>query len=175
MGSVVLEKAPHRGIHTTMDTLQGLVILIVEDDDDARYLMQDVLEQRGATVAAASSVAHAFEVLEQTPPDVVISDIAMPDEDGLSLARRLRELPADRGGLLPIIGVSAFAARSDRLRALAAGFDRYLHKPVDFDELSAAICSLVDRVALEEETAPSGERPSDPQVGIARVAPLTWR
>ena len=134
-----------------MDTLQGLVILIVEDDDDARDLMQAVLEQRGATVAAAESVARAFELLERTPPHVVVSDIAMPDEDGFTLARRLRALPADDGGLTPIIAVSAFAGRSDRLRALAAGFDRYLHKPVDFDELSGAINAIVDR--SDERTA----------------------
>src|SRR5262245_13980867 len=94
---------------TMVDTLEGLVILIVEDDDDARDLMQAVLEQRGATVAVADSVARALELLEHTPPDVVVSDIAMPDEDGLTLARRLRARPADDGGLTPIIAVSAFA------------------------------------------------------------------
>jgi CheY-like chemotaxis protein len=128
-----------------MDTLEGFVILIVEDDDDARDLMQAVLEQRGAQVSAADSVARAFELLEATPPDVVVSDIGMPDEDGFTLAKRLRARAAERGGLTPIIAVSAFAGRTDRLRALAAGFDRYLHKPVDFDELSGAIQSIVDR------------------------------
>ncbi len=128
-----------------MDTLHGLVILIVEDDDDARDLMQAVLEQRGARVSAADSVARAFELLDHAPADVVVSDIAMPDEDGFALARRLRARSADDGGLTPIIAVSAFAARSDRVRALAAGFDRYLHKPVDFDELSGAINAVVDR------------------------------
>jgi CheY-like chemotaxis protein len=128
-----------------MDRLEGLVILIVEDDDDARDLMQAVLEQRGAKVAAADSVARAFELLETTPPDVVVSDIAMPDEDGFALARRLRARPADDGGHTPIIAVSAFAGKSDKLRALAAGFDRYLHKPVDFDELLGAIDAIVDR------------------------------
>ncbi|MBX3200453.1 MAG: response regulator [Labilithrix sp.] len=130
-----------------MESLGSLVILIVEDDDDARELMQAVLEQRGATVAAAASVARAFELLGGTAPDVIVSDIAMPDEDGLTLARRLRALPADGGGLTPIIAVSAYAASSDRARALAAGFDRYLHKPVDFDELTASIKSVVSQHA----------------------------
>jgi CheY-like chemotaxis protein len=128
-----------------MQSLNGLVILIVEDDDDARELMQAVLEQRGATVSAAESVARAFELLSLTTPDVVVSDIAMPEEDGLTLARRLRALPADGGGQTPIIAVSAYAGSADRVRALAAGFDRYLHKPVDFEELSMTITSIVDR------------------------------
>ena len=128
-----------------MVTLHGLSILIVEDDDDARELMQAVLEQRGAQVCAADSVCRAFELLETIAPDVIVSDIAMPDEDGFSLARRLRELPEDAGGRTPIVAVSAYAGASDRVRALAAGFDRYLHKPVDFDELSATINSLLGR------------------------------
>lgn len=125
-------------------TLEGVLVLIVEDDDDARDLMQDVLEQRGAKVAAAESVARAFELLDERLPDVVVSDIAMPDEDGFELARRLRARAFEDGGLTPIIGVSAFSGRSDRLRALACGFDRYLEKPVDFDELSGAIVAIAD-------------------------------
>lgn len=132
-----------------MGSLDELVILIVEDDDDARDLMQAVLEQRGAVVAAADSVARAFELLEKEAPNVVVSDIAMPDEDGFALARRLRSRPAEGGGLTPIIAVSAFARRSDRVRALAAGFDRYLHKPVDFDELHDAIDAVVDRTHVQ--------------------------
>ena len=128
-----------------MVTLDGLAILIVEDDDDARELMQAVLEQRGARVSAAESVSRAFELLQDAPPDVIVSDIAMPDEDGFSLARRVRELPADRGGQTPIVAVSAYAGASDRMRALAAGFDQYLHKPVDFDKLTSAINALLDR------------------------------
>jgi CheY-like chemotaxis protein len=120
-----------------------IIILVVEDDPDARELMQAVLEQRGATVLSAESVQRAFELLEGTTPDVIISDIAMPEEDGLALVRRLREMPADRGGGIPTIAVSAYAGTADRVRALAAGFDRYLHKPVDFEQLASAIISLL--------------------------------
>lgn len=137
----------------TIGSLCSLAILIVEDDDDARELMQAVLEQRGATVSAAESVARAFELLRHgAAPDVIVSDIAMPDEDGFTLARRVRALPADSGGQTPIIAVSAYAASSDRVRALAAGFDRYLHKPVDFDELSVTIRSVV--VRSDEQRSP---------------------
>ncbi len=128
-----------------MVTLHGLAILVVEDDDDARELMQAVLEQRGAQVSAAESVGRAFELLETVQPDIIVSDIAMPDEDGYSLARRVRELPEDAGGRTPIVAVSAYAGASDRNRALSAGFDRYLHKPVDFEELSTTINTLLDR------------------------------
>lgn len=123
--------------------LQGLVVLIVEDDEDARDLMEAVLEQRGARVASADSVARAFELLEQVRPDVVVSDIAMPEEDGFALARRLRARSAHEGGRVPMIAVSAFVGKNDRVRALDAGFDRYLHKPVDFEELTTAITTLV--------------------------------
>lgn len=126
-----------------MKSFHGIVILVVEDDPDARELMQAVLEQRGANVFAAESVARAFELLETSTPDVIVSDIAMPDEDGLTLVRRLRSRPDDRGGKTPTIAVSAYAGSSDRVRALAAGFDRYLYKPVDFDELSSTILSFV--------------------------------
>lgn len=124
--------------------LQGLVILIVEDDDDARELMQAVLEQRGARVFAADRVSVAVDLFDQVSPHVVVSDIAMPDEDGFALVRRLRSLPPESGGRIPIIAVSAYTSSGDRTRALAAGFDRYHHKPVDFDELSAAIVGLLD-------------------------------
>jgi CheY-like chemotaxis protein len=127
-----------------MFDLSNLTILIVEDDPDARELMQAVLEQRGATVQPAESVARAFQYLETSRPDVIISDIAMPEEDGVTLVRRLRALPPDLGGRTPAIAVSAYVASSDRARALAAGFERYLHKPIDFDQLIDAIRDVLE-------------------------------
>jgi CheY-like chemotaxis protein len=124
------------------DDLNGLVILVVEDDDDARDLMQAVLEQRGARVMVAPNVASAFAAFSSTRVDIVVSDIAMPEEDGVALMTRLRALPPDQGGHTPAIAVSAYVGGSDRARALAAGFNRYLHKPVDFNELGHAIVSL---------------------------------
>lgn len=144
--------------------LHHLSILVVEDDADARELMQALLEQRGASVVAADCVASAFARLEEARPDIIVSDIAMPDEDGYALVRRLRSRPAERGGRTPVIAVSAFSGSSDRLRALAAGFDRYLYKPVDFDELFGAIRALVRR---EEPTAKATGGPS--LEGVERV------
>ena len=128
-----------------MKQLARLHILVIEDDDDARELMQAVLEQRGATVTSADSVAQAFDVLEKVQPDVIISDIAMPEEDGIAFVRRLRTKSSEKGGRIPSIAVSAFVANSDRVRALSAGFDRYLFKPVDFDELCRTIGAILDR------------------------------
>lgn len=129
-----------------MRALSRLSILVVEDDPDARELMQAVLEQHGAKVSAADSVARAMELLEGFRPDLIISDIAMPDEDGIAFVKKLRLRSAEAGGKTPAIAVSAFVATSDRLRALAAGFTHYLHKPVDFQKLSAAIhaCTQID-------------------------------
>lgn len=126
-------------------SLERYVILVVEDDPDARELMQAVLEQRGATVLTADSVATALELFEQKIPDIVVSDIAMPEEDGFALVKRLRALGPEKGGNKPIVALSAYAAKSDRVRALSAGFNHYLHKPVDFEELVATIVSVAEK------------------------------
>jgi CheY-like chemotaxis protein len=124
-----------------MRDLASLHVLVVEDDADARELLHAVLEQRGARVTAAHSVAAAVAALHECPPDVIVSDIAMPEEDGIALAKKVRALKAPESAT-PMIAVSAFVASSDRHRALEAGFDRYLFKPIDFDELCSAIETL---------------------------------
>lgn len=136
-----------------MKMFHDMVILVVEDDDDARELMQAVLEQRGARVFAADRVSVAIELFDQVTPEIVVSDIAMPDEDGYSFVRRIRALPPERGGRTPCIAVSAYAGSADRARALAAGFDRYHHKPVDFEALGAAISALTTVRAEDKATA----------------------
>jgi CheY-like chemotaxis protein len=128
-----------------MTTLTKLTILIVEDDPDARELLSAVLEQQGANVLCADSVATAFTLLDGARPDVIISDIAMPEEDGIAFIRRLRSHPAERGGQTPAIAVSAYVGASDRARASAAGFDRYLCKPIDFEKLITTIHDVVTR------------------------------
>lgn len=126
-------------------SLRRYVILVVEDDPDARELMQAVLEQRGATVLTADSVATALELFDAQNPDVVVSDIAMPEEDGYALVKRLRARSPENGGEKPIVALSAYAAKSDRVRALSAGFTQYLHKPVDFEELVSTIQAVVKK------------------------------
>jgi len=126
-----------------MRELASLHVLVVEDDDDARELLQAVLEQRGARVTVADSVAAALTALEASIPDVIVSDIAMPEQDGIALARQVRALPGRR---TPMVAVSAFVASSDRRRALEAGFDQYLFKPIDFDEL----CRVIESLACDD-------------------------
>jgi CheY-like chemotaxis protein len=122
--------------------LEGLRVLVVDDDPDARDLLCALLGQRGASVSTASRAEDAFELLTTERPDVLVSDIAMPGEDGYTLVGRVRALPADQGGATPAIAVTAYAASSDRARALAAGFDHYLSKPVDLDKLVETLRAL---------------------------------
>jgi CheY-like chemotaxis protein len=115
--------------------LEGLRIVIVDDDGDARELLATVLTQRSAQVFAADCAAEAFALITRERPDLLISDIAMPEEDGYTLVGRVRALSTDEGGRTPAIAVTAYAGRADRKRALEAGFDAHFAKPIDIDKL----------------------------------------
>jgi PAS domain S-box-containing protein len=122
--------------------LAGVRILLVDDEEDARDLLSRVLKQDGAEVHAASSAAEALGAIDTLNPDVLISDIAMPGEDGYELIRKVRLRAPSHGGMLPAIALTAFARREDRDRALRAGFQTHLTKPVEAVELSAAVAEL---------------------------------
>ncbi len=126
--------------------LDGLRVLLVEDDDDSRWLLGTMLKRQGAAVTSTSSSLEALNAFEVAAPDVVISDLGMPEENGLELMRKLRMFPAGRGGLVPAIALTGYATPKDRERALAAGFQLHLAKPVEASELIAAIFSLVGRM-----------------------------
>jgi PAS domain S-box-containing protein len=130
-----------------MPNLGGALILVVDDDADVRDLLSIRLEQYGASVKKAESVAAALAFIENedTRPDVIVSDIAMPVEDGFGLIERVRALPADSGGRIPAIALTAYSRVKDRLEALAAGFQMHLAKPVDASELAVAIASILER------------------------------
>ena len=130
-----------------MPNLRGAVILVVDDDADVRDLLAIRLEQYGASVEKAESVAAALALIanEETRPDLIVSDIAMPVEDGFGLIERLRGLPADSGRRIPAIALTAYSRVKDRLEALAAGFQMHLAKPVDASELAVAIASILER------------------------------
>jgi CheY-like chemotaxis protein len=123
--------------------LRGLRVLVVEDDRDARELIVEILEQAGASVRGVPSVAKALEAMLAFRPQLLVSDIAMPDEDGYSLMRRIRALDAALGSEIPSIALTAFTRAEDRKRALAAGFTAHIAKPVDV----AHLISAVDRLA----------------------------
>lgn len=122
--------------------LDGLKILVVDDEDDSRSLLKDVLTERGAKVAEASSANAGFHELERFRPDIIVSDIAMPGGDGYGLIRAVRKLTVERGGRTPAIALTAHARESDGERAFAAGFQRYASKPVDLERLISMVANL---------------------------------
>ncbi|HET7671372.1 MAG TPA: ATP-binding protein [Burkholderiales bacterium] len=126
--------------------LAGLTILVVDDHPDAQRLLQRMLADCGARVLAAGSAVEALGVLEKEPADLLVSDIGMPNVDGFELLRRVRALPAERGGQIKAIALTAFARTEDRTRALRAGFLAHVSKPVDPSELVATIASVLGRV-----------------------------
>ena len=120
-------------------------ILVVEDDPDSREVLQLFLEQSGASVASVESAKAAYELLTSNPkslPDLIISDLAMPDEDGYSLLLRIRSMPADRGGTIPAIALSAFTTVESKQKAIESGFQLYATKPFEPDKLVADILQL---------------------------------
>jgi CheY-like chemotaxis protein/nitrogen-specific signal transduction histidine kinase len=126
-------------------SLQGVTVLAVDDEPDARTLIKRVLEDCGARVFVADSARHGLEVLEREHPDVLISDIGMPEEDGYDLIRSVRKLDSAHGGRTPAAALSAFARPEDRTRALRAGYQTHLAKPVEPVELTAVVASLAMR------------------------------
>jgi CheY-like chemotaxis protein len=117
----------------------------------AYFLRSGNLRQRGAKVIAAFSALEALKVLETTRPVVIISDIGMPGTDGYQLIRAIRSRDAEKGGTIPAIALTAFARSEDRKKALLAGFQNHLSKPVNHDELLIVISMLTGRTNLDEK------------------------
>ena len=124
------------------EKLKHLRILVVEDDPDTQELLQTVLQQHGAEVVAVGSATSALAEIECLKPNVIISDIAMAGENGYELIRKIRSLPAEAGGRIPAVALTAYAGVADRRRALLAGFQTHLSKPIEPDDLLAVILSL---------------------------------
>ncbi|HEY2923423.1 MAG TPA: MASE1 domain-containing protein [Candidatus Eisenbacteria bacterium] len=124
--------------------LRGARILLVEDDQDSRELIAMFLSRCGAEVAAVGSSSEAFTSLASRRPDVVVSDIAMPGESGYDLIEKLRSLPVKDGGSLPAIALTAYAGAEDVSRALRAGFDAHMAKPVEMRDLVRMLRDLID-------------------------------
>ncbi|HYP01975.1 MAG TPA: CHASE domain-containing protein [Pyrinomonadaceae bacterium] len=126
--------------------LAGLRVLVVDDDEDTRALLVTTLEQSGAeSVASAASAADALSALGRETPDVLVSDIGMPGVDGYELIQRIRALPPEAGGRVPAAALTAYAAPDDRQRALDAGYDLHISKPVEPSELAATVARLAGR------------------------------
>jgi signal transduction histidine kinase/ActR/RegA family two-component response regulator len=124
--------------------LRGVNVLVVDNDEDARDLLRKVLEQCGANVTTASSAAEALAALAQSRPDVLVSDIGMPGEDGYDLIRKVRASEQD-GKSLPAVALTAYVSEEDRRRAISAGYQEHLSKPVELVKLSKLIARLTNR------------------------------
>jgi CheY-like chemotaxis protein len=125
--------------------LLGLTVLVVEDDPDTRAFLSMLLGSAGANVLPAGSAVEAMASLDAVQPGIVLADIGMPDEDGITLIKRIRARGRERGGDVPAVALTAYAGREDRERALAAGFAAHLSKPVAADELIATLARLALR------------------------------
>jgi CheY-like chemotaxis protein len=123
--------------------LRGKRVLVVDDDADTREMLAVILESSGAVVATAESAAEALAVCQTTRPDVLISDIGLPGEDGFSLMRRLRALPPSLGGDVPAIALTGYDSDADNTRAARDGFRERLTKPVALDAVLAAVARVL--------------------------------
>ena len=134
-----------RQAETRADSLPPLEILVVDDEADARDLLTLLLESRGARTRAVASTLEALDAIAQRKPDVLLADLGMPDEDGLSLIRRLRAREREQQQVrLPAIAVTAYASGGDREDAIAAGYDWHVAKPIDPNDLTRAILKVAE-------------------------------
>lgn len=132
-------------------SLDGLLILVVDDEEDTRQLLVQALTFHGATVVTANSAEEGLQAVEDKNPDVLVSDIGMPGEDGYSLIRKVRALDDERNKNIPAIALTAFTRAQDRVRALTSGYQNHVAKPVEPDELATVIASLTGRLQMEDE------------------------
>ncbi len=152
--TVLLPLAPHlselpssEASSPAMSDLNGIRILVVDDEADSREIVAFVLQQAGAVVTSVSSGIEALQVIEQSAPDVIVSDIGMPEMDGYMLLQQIHSLDShsdsiDRGKRIPAIALTAYAGEYDRQQAIAAGFQQHIPKPVDPETLVSAIRTL---------------------------------
>lgn len=145
MQDEVPAQSPSSASRIIAPRLDGLRVLVVDDEPDARTLLKAVLEAHGARVEVAASVQEALVQIESSCPDVLVSDIGMPGEDGYSLIRKVRALTKNRPTVLPAAALTAFARMEDRSRALLAGFQSHLAKPIEPDELLIVVATLAGR------------------------------
>ncbi len=133
--------------------LSGVWVLAVDDEADAREMVSFMLQINGARVTSARSAVEALEILREAGerlPDLLLSDISMPNESGYALLEKIRALPEEHGGQIPAIALTAFTRAQDRMRALSSGFQSHVSKPVEPDELATVIASLTGRLNIND-------------------------
>jgi CheY-like chemotaxis protein len=169
-GAPALARAapPARFAEEGSPRLDGVRVLIVDDVADARDLLRAALEHYAANVTTVESAPLALEQIGREVPDVLVSDIGMPEFDGYHLIARVRALPPDRGGRVPAAAITSFARMEDRLRALEAGYDEYIVKPVEPAQFVQTVAKLArgrardDRIRLPQQFASERERSAFP-------------
>lgn len=129
-----------------MALLDGLTVVYLEDDADTREVMTIGLERHGARVLASESVQHAFLIYEAERPDVIVSDIRLPEMDGWTFMQAVRDMPGEREKRTPAIAVTVHNTPADRLRSLWAGFTLHIAKPLSPDQLASRIALIVQPV-----------------------------
>ena len=134
--------SPHRSADDERADLAGLRVLVVDDDGDTRELLYCILSDAGAAVACADSVKQAFELLVIVRPEVIISDIEMPDENGYSFIRNLRSVLDEDGGKTPAIALTGRGLPQDKQRSLSSGFNLHLTKPIAPEDLLKAVRTI---------------------------------
>ncbi|MBC8106874.1 MAG: PAS domain S-box protein [Anaerolineae bacterium] len=149
LGSQRARQHPRTSSPTTslaeQPSLAGITVLAVDDEPDGRDLVRRVLEECGAQVILAGSAQEALSLVKSQRPDMIVSDIGMPIEDGYELIRKVRQLSPEEGGKTPAAALTAFARAEDRTRALLAGYQTHIAKPVEPTELAASVASLATR------------------------------
>lgn len=141
------ELVPASPLSIPMPSLDGLRVLLVDDEEDARTLLTEILQARGATVTAVASAGAALTAVAAQPPDIIVSDIGMPGSDGYSLIRKVRELLRGAPKPIPAVALTAYARMEDRTRALMAGFSSHVTKPVEPEELLVVVATLTGRMS----------------------------
>jgi signal transduction histidine kinase/ActR/RegA family two-component response regulator len=127
----------------TGEMLKGISVLLVEDNEDSRDMLKIMFEQHGIKTTAVDSAAAALSAIEKIQPDILVSDVGLPGEDGYSLIRKVRLLSPEKGGAVPAVALTGYASLQDRTDALNSGYQEHLSKPVDIDKLIELVKSLV--------------------------------
>ncbi|HEX8465883.1 MAG TPA: ATP-binding protein [Abditibacterium sp.] len=133
------------GLLSAAKTLAGMRVLVIEDMDDSRELLATLLRHQGAEVREANGARTGMTILLEWRPDVILSDIGMPEEDGYSFIKRVRALPEEQGGQTPAVALTAYGRLEDRLQALASGFQNHIVKPAELRELTITLASVTGR------------------------------
>jgi signal transduction histidine kinase/ActR/RegA family two-component response regulator len=154
--------APEAPVGSSLARLAGISVLVVDDEPDANELVQTILTSCGAEVRVAASTRQALAILDVWHPNIIISDIGMPQEDGYALIGQLRQRQPERGGETPAVALTAYARVEDRVKIFTAGFQMHVMKPVDPTELVAVVASLARSASRRSVIEGTWRRDGDP-------------